>query len=53
MPNFVLVAAAIYFVIVVPMNKMKARNAKEEAAAGPTQVELLTEIRDSLKAQNG
>ncbi|MDP5228040.1 MULTISPECIES: large conductance mechanosensitive channel protein MscL [Arthrobacter] len=54
--NFVLVAAAIYFVIVVPMNHMIARrNAKlgikedEEEAAVDPQIALLTEIRDSLK----
>jgi large conductance mechanosensitive channel len=51
--NFVLVAAAIYFVIILPMNKLKERSAKEEAAAGPTEVELLTEIRDALRAQGG
>ena len=51
--NFVLVAAAIYFVIVLPMNKLKERSAKEEAAAGPTEVELLTEIRDALRSQGG
>lgn len=50
--NFVLVAAAIYFVIVLPMNKLKERTAKEDAAA-PTEVELLTEIRDSLRASGG
>lgn len=50
--NFVLVAAAIYFVIVLPMKKLKERTAKEDAAA-PTEVELLTEIRDSLRASGG
>lgn len=52
--NFLLVAAAVYFAIVLPMNKMiEARNrrlglepAEEEADA---QVQLLTEIRDSLR----
>ena len=52
--NFVLIAAAIYFVVVMPMNHMIARrNAKlgikaEEEAVDP-QIALLTEIRDSLK----
>jgi large conductance mechanosensitive channel len=55
--NFVLVAAAIYFVIVVPMNHMIERrnrrlgihpDVKEEAAEDP-QIALLTEIRDSLQ----
>ena len=51
--NFLLVAAAIYFVVVAPMNHMiERRNAKlgikdEEPAVDP-QVALLTEIRDSL-----
>ncbi|MBG6085429.1 large conductance mechanosensitive channel protein MscL [Zhihengliuella flava] len=54
--NFLLIAAAIYFVVVIPMNKMiEARNRRlgiglddEEEAVDP-QVALLTEIRDSLK----
>lgn len=48
--NFLIVAAAIYFFVVVPMKKMKERKAKEEAEAPaePTDVELLTEIRDLL-----
>ena len=53
--NFILVAAAIYFVAVVPMNHIIARrNARlgitEEAAVDP-QIGLLTEIRDSLRAR--
>ncbi|MGP9659990.1 large conductance mechanosensitive channel protein MscL [Arthrobacter sp. AOP36-C1-22] len=52
--NFLLVAAAIYFVVVMPMNRMiERRNARlgilpEEEEVDP-QVLLLTEIRDSLK----
>jgi large conductance mechanosensitive channel len=46
---FLSVAAAVYFVIVLPMNKMKERTAKPAEDAGPTEVELLTEIRDSLQ----
>lgn len=57
--NFLLIAAAIYFVIVMPMNKLIAlRDRKlgigkktEEAPVDP-QVALLTEIRDSLKVRN-
>lgn len=54
--NFLLVAAAVYFVIVVPMNHMIARrNAKlgikEEEAAVDPQILLLTEIRDSLRTK--
>ena len=51
--NFLLVAAAVYFAIVLPMNKLKERLAKqkaEEEAKEVTDVELLTEIRDLLSA---
>ena len=56
--NFLLIAAAIYFLIVMPMNKMiEARNrrlgidpAEEEV---PADVAMLTEIRDLLAAQRG
>ena len=53
--NFVIVAAVVYFVFVMPMNPMRERAAKakgetaEEAAA--TETDLLAEIRDLLKAQ--
>ncbi|WP_333617647.1 large-conductance mechanosensitive channel protein MscL [Dietzia sp.] len=47
--NFLLIAAVIYFVLVLPMNTMKARMAKDEGADAPaTDNELLTEIRDLL-----
>ena len=51
--NFLLIAAAVYFCIVLPMNKFKERMKKSEpeASAEPTDVELLTEIRDLLAAQ--
>jgi large conductance mechanosensitive channel len=50
--NFVLVAAAVYFVVVIPVNKLRARFDKPvEQDAGPTEVELLTEIRDSLRSR--
>ena len=52
--NFVIVAAVIYFVIVVPMNKIKARTAKPAeavAAPDPEDLVLLREIRDLLKQQ--
>jgi large conductance mechanosensitive channel len=51
--KFLTIAAAIYFVVVVPMNKLAERKAAkegvEEEAAGPTELELLAEIRDALK----
>jgi large conductance mechanosensitive channel len=51
--NFMLVALVVYFVIVTPMNAIKTRRerGKEPGPAGPTDVELLTEIRDLLRQQ--
>lgn len=46
--NFIIVAAVVYFVFVLPMNKFRK---PEPAPASPTQEELLTEIRDLLKTQ--
>ena len=51
--NFLIVAAVVYFVFVLPMNKAKERAAArrasgEEDAPAPTEQELLTEIRDLL-----
>lgn len=45
--NFLAVSAAVYFLIVVPMNKFKKPAVEEES--GPTEIQLLAEIRDSLK----
>ncbi|HHW82767.1 MAG TPA: large conductance mechanosensitive channel protein MscL [Actinomycetales bacterium] len=49
--NFLLVAFAIYFFIVVPMNKLAERRKVEEEEARPEDVVLLEEIKDLLKAQ--
>jgi large conductance mechanosensitive channel len=52
--KFVTIALAIYFVVVVPMNKLAERRKKADevvAEEGPTDVELLMEIRDELRAQ--
>ena len=50
--NF-LILAFIIFLLVRYANKLKARFEKpseaEDAPAGPTEIELLTEIRDALK----
>ena len=50
--NFLIVAAVIYFVIVLPLNTIKERRQRGEDAgpAEPTDVELLAEIRDLLRA---
>lgn len=47
---FVIVAAVIYFFVVKPYQAYKARKPAEAAPVDP-QVELLTEIRDSLRAR--
>jgi large conductance mechanosensitive channel len=46
-------AAVIYFLVVLPMKALVERRARgeEPGPAQPTQVELLTEIRDLLRAQ--
>ncbi len=55
--NFLAIAAAIYFLIVTPLNKLAARRAKDEPApdepVSPTEIQILTEIRDALQAQSG
>ncbi|MEO7059510.1 MAG: large conductance mechanosensitive channel protein MscL [Lapillicoccus sp.] len=53
--NFVLIAAAIYFVIVTPMNHLMALRKKGEEAeptAPAEDVLILTEIRDLLRGQS-
>ncbi|HEY9358080.1 MAG TPA: large conductance mechanosensitive channel protein MscL [Arthrobacter sp.] len=58
--NFLLISAAIYFVVVMPMNVMIERrnrrlgidkDVKEESGEDP-QIALLTEIRDSLQSRS-
>lgn len=48
--NFLLVAAAVYFAIVAPMNKLIAlrRHEAEEVEETPEDIALLREIRDAL-----
>ena len=51
--NFLIIAAAIYFLVVMPLNRLAERRKRGEPApdeaVSPTEVELLTEIRDALK----
>jgi large conductance mechanosensitive channel len=52
--DFLLVAAAIFFLIVKPLNVLAERRKRgqvEEEEAPPTEAELLTEIRDLLAAR--
>jgi len=46
--NFLIVAAVVYFVIVVPYKKIRERDAKVEEEE--TELTLLTQIRDLLAA---
>ena len=53
--TFVLTAAVVYFVVVVPMQLLleRRKHGQEPGPVAPTQVELLVEIRDLLRAQHG
>ena len=50
---FLATAAAIYFVVVAPMNAIQERRRRGQPTpeTPPTQEELLTEIRDLLRSQ--
>ncbi len=48
--NFVMVAAVLYFVLILPMSSLQKRFGKKKKSE-PTQTELLVEIRDLLAAQ--
>jgi large conductance mechanosensitive channel len=48
--SFVVIAAVIFFVVVKPMQRLAAlRPSAPAAPAGPTEVQLLAEIRDELR----
>ena len=49
--TFVITAAVVYFVVVLPMRRLLDRQAEAPVPAGPAELELLTEIRDLLRAQ--
>lgn len=52
--SFIIVAAAVYFMVVMPMNKLAERRKKgvePEPVAPSEEVLLLTEIRDSLRVR--
>jgi len=53
--NFVVIGAAIYFLVVLPLNKLaerRARGVEPKTDAPSEEVALLTEIRDTLRARN-
>ncbi|WP_070195214.1 large conductance mechanosensitive channel protein MscL [Streptomyces oceani] len=52
--TFLITAAVVYFLMILPMNRYRERQAARnpvEETTEPTEVELLTEIRDALLAQ--
>ena len=51
--TFALTATVVYFVVVLPMKVLleRVRRGEEARPVAPTQVELLVEIRDLLRAQ--
>ncbi|GGC68005.1 large conductance mechanosensitive channel protein MscL [Hoyosella rhizosphaerae] len=54
--NFIILAAVVYFVLIVPFTHAKKKLIKEQIAdeeAGVTDIELLTDIRDLLANQRG
>lgn len=51
--NFVIIGATIYFVVVMPLNRLaeyRARGVEPETEAPSEEVALLTEIRDLLRS---
>lgn len=46
--TFVIIAAVVYFLVIVPYQKMRERFAKEEEETTAEEIVLLREIRDSL-----
>jgi len=51
---FLIVAAAVYFAVVMPLNKVaerRARGLEPETEAPSEEVALLTEIRDALRTR--
>ena len=54
--NFVIVAASVYFFVVVPVNRLmerRKRGEEPEVAAPSEDIVLLQEIRDLLRDQRG
>ena len=49
--SFITIGAAIFFLVVKPMNRSNAMQAADEPEEedGPSEIDLLTEIRDELR----
>ena len=50
--TFVITAAVLYFLVVKPYERLESRWKKDEEEAGPSEVELLTQIRDALRERS-
>ncbi|WP_152361339.1 large conductance mechanosensitive channel protein MscL [Microlunatus speluncae] len=50
--TFVIIAAVVYFLIVLPYNKLRERFKKEEPEVAEKTEDLLVEIRDILRERN-
>lgn len=50
--TFIFIAAAVFFFVVKPVTKIIERKKAEEPAAGPSQEDLLAEIKTLLERQN-
>ena len=50
---FLIIAAVVYFLVVVPYTKAKDRFFPSEPTGTPADVALLTEIRDLLQSRGG
>ena len=53
MITFVIIAAVVYYVVVLPYTVAKEKYFPSEAPGTPADVQLLQEIRDLLAAQQG
>ena len=51
--SFLIIAAVVYFFVVIPYNRLQERRARGEEPTPPSEeVTLLTEIRDELRARS-
>lgn len=50
--TFLITMVVLYFAFVAPMNAWRKHREDDEEDAGPSEAELLTEIRDLLRAQS-
>jgi large conductance mechanosensitive channel len=53
--SFLITAAVVYFLVVLPVHRLFQRLARGEEPhpVGPSEIELLVEIRDLLRSQQG